>query len=65
MRVHVMETLLTACKGFAAEHPDADRTEYYERFKTPAQIAKNAPDNAEPGVLYRSLTRTRKSGSLR
>lgn len=60
MRARVMKTLVPACELFAAEQPDADRTEYYERFGTPKQIAKDALENAEPDVLYRGLTRTRK-----
>lgn len=60
MRSHVLETLKPACEAFEAEHPDADRTEYYERFGTPQMIAKDALENTETDVLYRGLTRSRR-----
>ncbi len=60
MRSRVLETLKPACEAFEAEHPDADRTAYYERFGTPQMIAKEALENTETDVLYRGLTRARR-----
>ena len=59
MRSRVMETLKPACEAFEAEHPDADRTAYYERFGTPQMIAKDALENASPSVVYRAATSKR------
>lgn len=56
MRARMMKTLKPACEAFEAEHPDADRTAYYERFGTPQMIAKDALANASPSSVYRAAT---------
>ena len=61
MRKRVIRTLKPACEIFETEQPNADRSALYERFGTPEQIARNALENTEPDILYRSLTRTRRT----
>lgn len=60
MRSRVMETVRPICEAYANEHPEADRTAYYERFGTPERIAKDALENTDADIIYRGLTRARR-----